>query len=73
MRFYWNGGYPWAEIGPYEVWLRPLHFAWPSAEGAGMDIWGPCCFTCGKLTFGCKSHWFCGLCEKCREECEENE
>jgi hypothetical protein len=24
------------------------------------------CITCRALTIGCKSHWFCGLCESCR-------
>jgi hypothetical protein len=29
------------------------------------------CASCGKPTLGCKDHWFCGLCEPCRAECED--
>lgn len=29
------------------------------------------CGLCHRLTWGCREHWFCGLCEPCRVKCEE--
>lgn len=65
MRFHWNGGMPWLRLGKLELFFWPPHIAWPRADGAGMDLWGPVCFSCNRLSLGCKKHWFCGMCERC--------
>lgn len=25
---------------------------------------------CGRFTFGCSDHWFCGFCKRCQDELE---
>jgi hypothetical protein len=35
--------------------------------------WSLRCFTCSRWSLGCRDHWFCGLCERCRVRIEDDD
>lgn len=35
------------------------------------QIFGLKCGTCLRWSLGCRTHWFCGMCESCRADFED--
>lgn len=67
----WCGGLGrrlWVRVG----WLQWDFGDWSLSrrDRAERNMWRSMfslrCVDCGRWTWGCKDHWFCGFCESCR-------
>ena len=56
-------------IGRIVIDLRDLSIG--RKTGSFTHEWFALRCGCGDLTLGCKHHWFCGLCESCRQSYED--
>lgn len=56
-------------VGPLTIAPGWLIVTW--GDGDTAKDWSFACLRCGRLTLGCRDHWFCGLCEPCRAHEED--
>lgn len=59
-------------IGRWEwSWYYLELIQWNKHNTRGLAHFRLRCYYCEKLTLGCSKHWFCGCCQSCWKDIEE--